>query len=191
MKTQKNILIVSLILVAISIGARMLPHLANIAPVGALALFAGVYLPKRWAFIVPVVAMLISDIFIGFYTLPVMLLVYGSFLLMVAIGSSPFVKGRGLRNGEGFALRIGLGALFGSVIFFIATNFGTWAFTNLYPHTFDGLMWAYTMGLPFFKWTVIGDLAWSVAFFGGYAVAHHLVKKSWPVHGMASTETAR
>ncbi len=160
---KKQLLIVSLILVVVSIAARLLPHLANIAPVGALALFAGVYLPRRFAYLLPIIAMVISDIFLGFYEWPVMAAVYGSFLLMVFIGS------RVQRHFH--PLTVGLGALSGSVIFFLLTNFATWAFTQMYPHTWNGLMWAYTMGLPFFKWTVIGDLAWSVAFFGGYALA--------------------
>lgn len=164
----------TLLLITISICARLLPHLANVAPIGALALFAGVYLPKRWAFVVPMVAMFVSDLFVGFYTLPVMILVYGSFLVMVGIGTMVRKNVSCEANGEAW-MTIGLGALSGSIIFFIATNFGVWAFTNLYQHNFSGLMSAYTMGLPFFKWTVIGDLAWSVAFFGGYAIARSLI----------------
>lgn len=177
---KKELIITSILLIIISIAARLLPHLANVAPMGALALFAGVYLPKKWAFIVPILAMFVSDLFVGFYTLPVMILVYGSFLAMVGIGT--------MVRGNHQPLTIGLGALSGSIIFFIATNFGVWVFTNLYPHNIAGLMSAYTMGLPFFKWTVIGDLAWSVAFFGGYAIASSLIlnKKyslsSWKLH---------
>jgi hypothetical protein len=47
-----------------------LPHAANFAPIGAIALFGGVYLNKRLALVVPMVAMLISDYFIGFDSWP-------------------------------------------------------------------------------------------------------------------------
>jgi len=41
--------------------ARLMPHMPNFAPITAMALFGGVYLEKRYAFVVPLVAMLISD----------------------------------------------------------------------------------------------------------------------------------
>jgi len=56
-------------LLFIFIGAilRVIPHAPNFAPIAAIALFGGVYLPKKKALILPILAMLISDYFIGFY----------------------------------------------------------------------------------------------------------------------------
>ncbi len=50
---------------------------------------------------------------------------------------------------------IGIGS---SIFFFLYTNFGWWLVTNMYPHTLDGLIQAYIMGLPFFKNNLIGNL---------------------------------
>ena len=74
------------ILITLGIAARFLPHPANFAPIGAIAIFSGIYLPKRWALILPLAAMFFSDLFIGFYSLPIMLSVYVSFAIMGLIG---------------------------------------------------------------------------------------------------------
>ena len=59
----------------------------NFAPIAAMALFSGTYfLDRKQALIVPIVAMLISDIFIGFYNPLIMLSVYVCFVLAVFIG---------------------------------------------------------------------------------------------------------
>ena len=74
-------LLIPLLLIALGFIARLLPHPANFAPIGAIALFSGLYLPKRWAIILPLAIMLISDIFVGFYAWQIMLAVYLSFVL--------------------------------------------------------------------------------------------------------------
>ncbi len=55
-------------LVVLGAALRFAPHLPNFAPIAAIALFGGVYLNKKYALIVPIAAMLISDYFIGFFT---------------------------------------------------------------------------------------------------------------------------
>ena len=48
---------------------RLIPHYPNFTAVGAIALFGGAYFSKKYlAFIVPIVALLISDLFLGFYS---------------------------------------------------------------------------------------------------------------------------
>jgi hypothetical protein len=72
------------LLVFVAAFSRLLPHPANFTAIGAIALFGGVYLEKRFAFVVPILAMLMSDYFIGFYS--GMYWVYGSFVLIGLIG---------------------------------------------------------------------------------------------------------
>ena len=64
--------------------SRILPHPPNMAPICAMALFGGVYLDKKFAFILPLIAMVISDYFIGFYS--GIEWIYGSFLAIGVIG---------------------------------------------------------------------------------------------------------
>ncbi len=72
--------------IGVGIGLRLLPHAPNFTPIIAIALFGGFYLSKKTAWILPVAALVVSDIFIGYYEISVMLAVYGSFLLCVGLG---------------------------------------------------------------------------------------------------------
>lgn len=132
----------------------------NFAPVSAIAMFAAVTLPRRWAFAIPVVLMLLSDWLIGFYHLPIMLTVYASFGVSTIIG---FWLKRRLSVG-----RVIGSSLAGSAWFFLATNAADWGFGNWYVHTPAGLWQAYAAGLPFFRNTVLGDLIYTGAAFGVY-----------------------
>ena len=66
---NKQVVVVCITVFLVFLGAlaRFLPHSPNFVPIAALALFAACYLPKKWALIVPLGAMFLSDIFIGFY----------------------------------------------------------------------------------------------------------------------------
>lgn len=138
---------------------RLIPHLPNFAPIAAMALFGGVYLNNKYALIIPLVALFISDIFIGFYSPIIMISVYGSFLF---IG----LMGLWLKNNKTLSNTLGV-TLIGSVGFFLITNFAMWAVPiSLYPHNLQGLLESYTMGLPFFRNTLLGDLFYVGAMFG-------------------------
>jgi len=127
-----------------------MPHPPNVAPIAAIALFGGLYLQKRMAFILPIAAMLVSDLFIGFYSWNMMAAVYMSFILMVGIG---FMVKRHKRFST-----ILSGTLLGSLLFFLITNAAVWGFGTMYPHTLEGLMASYTMAIPFFTNSLMGNL---------------------------------
>ena len=158
---NKNLFWFTITILVFSVAMRLLPHMPNFVPIGALALFAGVYLPKRWGIIVPMTAMLVSDLFIGFYDLRLMAVVYGSFAVMVSVGWL-------VRGEKNFAAGV-LGVFFGSVFFFVITNFAVWLLSEWYAPTFDGLMFSYTLALPFFRSSLLGNLFYSGVFFGAYA----------------------
>lgn len=150
---------------------RLIPHVPNIAPIGALMIFGGAYLPKKLLWL-PLLGLLISDYFIGFYGID-MIYVYGSFILAGLIGFW-------LRTHKKPHMVLG-GALFSSILFFLITNFGVWAPpNNWYPHTLDGLVQSYTLALPFFRNSLIGDLGYTVILFGGYELIQILIKKYLP-----------
>lgn len=163
--TAKNLLAFGLLVLAVLL--RLLPHIPNFAPVTALALFAGVYFGGAWAYLLPLLVMIISDIFLGFHS--TMLFVYGSLLLTVAIGQ--LVKRK--KN----PLTIFGGTLAGSVLFFIITNFGVWLTTNWYAPDFAGLIRCYYMAIPFFRNSVTGDIFYATILFGAYETAMLLINK--------------
>ncbi len=160
---------------------RLVPHIANFAPISAIALFGGAYLNKRFAILVPLVAIAISDYLllyinpfgdpmINFRTIqPISamfhsttLYVWGSFAISGLIGT--WLKNRIKPSNI-------IGASFlASLQFFLITNYGVWA-TGMYSRGLDGLLQSYIMGLPFFKWTLMGDLFYTGVFFGTYALA--------------------
>jgi hypothetical protein len=149
---------------------RLMPHLPNFAPIAALALFGGTYLNKKYALGVPILAMLISDYLIGFYNPWIMLSVYGSFVLIGLIGLW-LKKHKTIPNVLG-------ASIFGSIIFFLITNFAVWAVPHsMYPHNLQGLLQSYIMGLPFLKNTLAGDLFYVATMFGLYELVLWLTLK--------------
>lgn len=163
------------VLIAAAAAARLLPHPPNLTPIAAMALFGGAsFSDARAAVAVPLAAMLLSDLFLGLHaTIP---FVYVSFLLITGIGV--WLR----RASDGTLLRtrravpaIAGAALAGSVVFFLVTNFGAWATTALYPKTSAGLWAAYVAGVPFFRNTLIGDLAYCALLFGGFALMERAI----------------
>jgi hypothetical protein len=161
---RPRFIVIALIILAAA-ASRLIPHPPNVASITAVALFGGAYLTdKRMALIVPLAALLLSDLVLGFYRH--MEIVYGSFLLVVCLG---FWLQR-----KRSAVRIAGAALASSVIFFIITNFGVWAFESLYPKTAAGLLACYVAAIPFFQNTVLGDALYAAVLFGGFALAEKL-----------------
>lgn len=156
------------IFVLIAALLRVVPHLPNFAPIAAMALFGGAYLGRRYALILPLAAMVLSDIFLGFDGFASRLTVYSSFLLIGLIGLW-LKKHRSFQN-------IVLAAIFSSALFFVITNFGVWAFGTIYPRTSEGLVACFIAAIPFLRNTLAGDLFYTGILFGGYELTYYLVK---------------
>ena len=147
---------------------RLMPHPPNFTPIIAMGLFGGAYLKDtRWAILLPVVAMLIADFFLGFHG--TMIWVYCSLIIISLMGF--LLKNRiTLINGA-------LATLGGSLLFFLITNFGGWASSIFYTKTFVGLLSCYAAGLPFFGNTLAGSIFYSSLMFFGY----EQIKRYFPV----------
>ncbi len=159
--SKSNIFIVSLLLIAAALRVSgMLPF--NFSPVAAIALFGGAMLGNRVAaFAAPLGIMLLSDLFLGFHD--TMWAVYLSLVLVVGIGQV-------LRSRPGM-LNAMVGAVAGSVLFFLITNAAVWVNGGLYTPGIAGLFESYAAGLPFFRNSLMGDLFFTVALFGTYELA--------------------
>ena len=156
-------ILMAIFLVLFGVVTRFLPHPPNFAPIAAIALFGAVYLPKRMALILPLAAMFVSDLFIGFYGTSVMIAVYASFFLTG-------VFGLWLRRHKKW-YTIGGGAILSAILFFVVTNIAVWAFTPWYAKTLSGLSRCFTMALPFFRNTVLGNIFYATSLFGAYELA--------------------
>ncbi len=177
----------ALLMIVGGIFLRLTPHIANFAPISAAALFGGAYLNKRFAILVPLVAMAISDyllLYVNPFASPMVdfthvqpitamfhtttVYVWGSFTLSGLIGI--WLKNRTKPSNI-------IGASFlASLQFFLITNFGVWA-GGMYSRGPDGLFQSYIMGLPFFRWTLLGDLFYVGVFFGAYELANRIARK--------------
>lgn len=149
-KTIEKYSVVAVVLCIISFGIawRLVPHFPNFAPIGAIALIAGMTLSWRKSLLVVMATMIVSDLVIGFYT--GMYWTWLSFGLIATLGL--LMKHRSL------AWRIPLGALGASGLFFVVSNFGTWVASGMYSLDLAGLMQCYLMAIPFLRATVLSDI---------------------------------
>ena len=104
--------------------------------------------------------MFLSDIFLGFHkTIP---FVYLSFIIIALIGG--LIK----TNKWQSLLKA---SLVSSILFFLITNFGVWATSGMYAHTWAGLIRCYELALPFFRNTLMSDIVYTAVLFGAYGLA--------------------
>jgi len=159
------------LIILLAIITRFIPHMPNFAPITALAIFAAAYLPWKKAFGITFAARFISDIFIGFVSWPMMLAIYAAHLSGILFGV--WIKRAEKRRW----IKIIGSSVIASAIFFLATNFA-FLYSN-YPHNFSGIIQAYVNGLPFLRGTLMGDMFYSVALFGGYSLAQFYANKHY------------
>lgn len=162
-------------LVVIAALTRLMPgRPPNFSPIEAMALFAGAVFASRYvAVLVPLAAMLISDMVIGLHS--GMWLVYGCMAVIALAGTR--------LAGRISALRVvgyGLGA---AVFFFVVTNFAVWAGsidhpTPMYTPDLQGLINCYIAAIPFFRNQVAGVLVYSAVLFGAHALMTRRVAQS-------------
>ncbi|NOZ07255.1 MAG: hypothetical protein GXO91_00070 [FCB group bacterium] len=171
MQPRKSTLVIMVLLAALT---RFIPHPPNFTPIIAIGLFGGAYLSdKRLAFIVPMAAMFLADLFLGLHN--TLIWVYLSLLLVVFIGFS--------LRGKIRALPVLGATLGGAALFFVLTNFGVWITGGGYHHplTAAGLLAVYADGIPFFGNTLISSLLYSALLFGVFEIASEKIPVLQPV----------
>jgi hypothetical protein len=171
---QKKWLVLGAFSALVVIAMRTGLHVPNMVPVGALALWAGAYLGKRFA--MPIIVGLlfigdIGDIARGQYAWQLMAVVYSAMLIYVALGS---VLARHVPEG---CWRIGasfIAACAGSIAYFAITNGAVWALSawtgaGWYPKTAAGLASCMIAGIPFWRNDMIINAMGTVLVFGASA----------------------
>lgn len=154
MTTKKSTWVANF-LILLSIFGRLIPHPSNFTPVGAVALVGGAKLSKLWRWTVPFIALVLTDLFLGFsFVTP---FVYASFAVNILLGQ--------WIQGDSRYLKLGGLCAAGSLQFFLITNLAVWLEGLLYPPTLSGLGQCYLAAIPFLKNTLLGDLAFSYGLF--------------------------
>tara|TARA_B100001175_G_scaffold317264_1_gene333528 strand:- start:191 stop:673 length:483 start_codon:yes stop_codon:yes gene_type:complete len=135
------------VLIALS-ASRFIPHPPNFTSLLALSFYIPAVFGIRY---IPVVvfALLFTDLIIGFHS--TMVFTSGS-IVLIGLISKYFNKS--------IIFRIS-GALTGALLFFIITNFGVWI-SGSYGYNLNGLITCYFLALPFFGYSILSTLVFSV-----------------------------
>ena len=166
----------AVLLVLLGFFSRLLPHPPNFVALGALALYSGARLPRRWAVLVPLLAMALSDLVLDFGTgraafSPGRLTSYAAFAAIVLLGR--FARGSARPR---LLLALSVSA---SSRYFLASNFAVWAFGHLYPKSSAGLAACFAAAVPFFWNTLAADLLGTAALFGLDALARRSRRRAF------------
>jgi len=153
--SRRNPIRAACLLIVFAAAMRLFPHAPNMTPITATAFAGSLYLGRQWAIPLPLIALFLSDLVIGFYDWKILLSVYGSFVL---IGLLATVAAR-YRT----VLSVGLSVIGSSLVFFFITNGAVWAFSPWYEKTISGLLLSYELGLPFLRNMLIGDVLYTAA----------------------------
>ena len=154
-----KIILILAIIFLISL-TRIFPHPPNFTPILALAIFGGAFLTnKRTALCIPIIAMFLSDLIIGFHSQ--IYAVYLSIIVLSLLGN--MIEKKNILN-------LGIVGASGSFFFFIVTNFSVWLTDGLYPLNLTGLMQCYIMAIPFFHNTLISTVIFLAILFTGYSL---------------------
>ena len=154
--------------------SRIVPHIWNFTPVGAVCLFGSAYFEKKWqAYFVPLFAIWASDIYMnnviygqnntftlfydGFYWQ------YIAYILIIFIAAFLFQKIN--------VVRVLGGSLLATFLFFFISNFGVWVGSGMYAKTLLGLIECYIAAIPFLWATFTSDLLYSSVLFGSFSFA--------------------
>ena len=167
---KRNAFIAIVILAAIGIAGRLLPHLPNATPIAALAFIGSTYFGRKTAILLPLAVLFITDAIIGFYSLGIMVSVYASFTLIAIL--SWYAQKQKCILTRGYMI------MFGSVSFFIITNATVWWLSPWYEKSLSGLLYSYELGLPFLRNMLLGDVVYTFTLLGTFATIPYFIQIS-------------
>jgi hypothetical protein len=155
--------LIALALILVVLVGRYIPHLPNFAPVMAVGLFSSVFLGRRYGLVVTLAAMFLSDMVIGFYQPGAMLFNYAA--LATAVLFKDFLGAKNKFSGKA-SLAVAGSSVAGSIVFFLISNMGVWAFSGMYAHSVSGLFTCFLLAIPFIAYSIAGDLFYNTVLFG-------------------------
>ena len=128
--------------------SRFIPHPPNFTSLLALSFYVPAILGLRYLPIL-LISFALTDIVIGYHSGT--FFTWGS-VFLIGLTANFFSKNLISRMS---------GALVGALIFFSVTNFGVWI-SGMYGYTLEGLISCYTLAIPFFAYSVISTLVFSL-----------------------------
>ena len=139
-------------------GRWLFRDIPNFTPTVGVAVFAGLYFRSSiMAFLVPLAVMVVSNVGIQSYgNWGMLAVVYVGLLFPVAL-SRLLSRTTGNRRRLRPMGMLACGVL-PSIFFFVITNFAVWYGGALYPMTWAGFVTCFTQAIPFYHYTLLGDL---------------------------------
>ena len=174
MKNNRSFLIALLLTVVVTALYRIMPNRPyGFAPQIAVALFSGALFVKnkKWAFVMPLLSMFLSDLLYEVLYLNGLSEIKGfyggqwvNYLLFAGLTLFGFL----IRPDK--ASNVLGAALAAPTTYFLVSNTIVWAGGGGYhrPKTFEGLMTCLSDGLPFYKMGIIATVVFSCILFGSY-----------------------
>ncbi len=176
-KQNSSLVLSAVLLIVFAAFTRLFPHPYNFTALGAIAVFGGsVIKDKKLAFLLPLAALLLSDVCLqvftstkGFYG-TTQFFVYGAFMLTTFLAT--FIRKTSVAN-------IAFAAVWSALIFFVVSNLGVWVSSTTYPHNISGLLACYALAIPFYKNeffgnfllnSIMGNLFFGALLFSGYYI---------------------
>ena len=144
-----NYLKISIAIFLALAASRFVPHPPNFTSLLALSFYVPAILGRKFLPAL-LISFIITDFIIGFHN--VVFFTWGS-VILIGIISKFFLKSIFSRLS---------GALMGAVIFFLFSNLGVWI-NGIYGYSLDGLILCYTMAIPFFSYSLISTLIFSIS----------------------------
>jgi hypothetical protein len=143
------------LIAALYIVARIMPHMANFSPQIVFILLLSFYRSRLSAFLAIAVATVLSDFLMSFiYGYPIFgtwsVFTYSG-IFIVALLNFRLWK-------DHFQIDFLSNCFFGALLYWLWTNFGTWALSGLYPHSLNGLMLCYYFAIPFLKYSLLATM---------------------------------
>ena len=180
MKITKKIVVALILLTTVCALYRIVPGRPwGFAPQIAMALFGGAVFihNKKWAFVLPLLSMFLSDLLYevlynaglstlqGFYEGQWQN--YLLFTLLTAVGF--LIKKINVLN-------VLLASIAAPTVYFLLSNFTVWLGGGGLerPKTLEGLMMCYNDGLPFYQNSLYATVFFSAVLFGGYYLMQKL-----------------
>ena len=161
--------------VPVMMGVDQNGWLSNFAPLAAIALCGAIYLPRRMAVLLPLAALVVSDVVLNVFHYHRDLLTweilprYVALALVSALGFS--------LRGEATTGRVIGASIVGSLAFYFISNTGSWIADPGYAKTAGGWVMAMTSGLPghpptwmFYRNTLVSDVLFTGLFLLSQAV---------------------
>jgi len=162
-------------LILLGVGGRFLfLDVPNFSPTASVAIFAGFYFAtRRIAILVPLVVLAMSNLWLDAYTS------WGELIVIALAFLFPVFLSRSLRKGETNHRSMSAAGMIGcatlpSVVFFVTTNFAVWYFNGYYAPTWTGLSSCFVHAIPFYQFTLAGDVLFTTLLLGGYCAATRL-----------------